>query len=214
MKLQHLSAASKVPAASIKYYLRAGLLHRGEKKNATTAVYDETHLARLELIQGLRRIIDAPIEHIARLTSLLDDPGTPTIHILREAHHLGAGFGPGEGTTVPSPQVRAHVDELMRERGWADVPSSSRHTLEVVLQEMSDHGYTPAPGYLRDIAAALDALSTIDLDWTTMPDDITDRRPGWRDRLALRVAVGEHQHSRLVLALLRLGHTSHSIERF
>lgn len=50
MKLSELSATTGVSTASIKFYLREGLLHPGHKKNATTAVYDESHCARLDLM--------------------------------------------------------------------------------------------------------------------------------------------------------------------
>jgi DNA-binding transcriptional MerR regulator len=64
VKLQALSAATGVTVPSIKYYLREGLVHPGVKKNATTAVYDDTHRARLDLIQALRQIVGTPVGEI------------------------------------------------------------------------------------------------------------------------------------------------------
>ncbi len=53
MRMSGLSAATGVPVATIKYYLREGLLHQGERTGATQALYDESHVARLRLIRAL-----------------------------------------------------------------------------------------------------------------------------------------------------------------
>jgi len=53
MRISQLSQASGVPVATIKYYLREGLLHDGRLTSATQAQYDETHLARLRLVRAL-----------------------------------------------------------------------------------------------------------------------------------------------------------------
>lgn len=44
MRLAELSERSGVSTATIKYYLREGLLAPGRQINATTAEYDEEHL--------------------------------------------------------------------------------------------------------------------------------------------------------------------------
>lgn len=46
MRLAELSERSGVSTATIKYYLREGLLTSGRQVNATTADYDESHLRR------------------------------------------------------------------------------------------------------------------------------------------------------------------------
>lgn len=90
MNLQALSAATGVTVPSIKYCLREGLLHPGVKKNATTAVYDDTHRARLDLIQALRQIVGTPVGEIRRLTTLIDAPRPGHRH---QERRPGAGCG-------------------------------------------------------------------------------------------------------------------------
>src|SRR4029450_10954785 len=53
MRISELSQASGVPVATIKYYLREGLLHEGQLTSATQAQYDQSHLARLRLVRAL-----------------------------------------------------------------------------------------------------------------------------------------------------------------
>lgn len=58
MKLGELAAATDTSTATIKYYIREGLLPPGAKKNQTTSVYGPAHRERLELISALRVLHD------------------------------------------------------------------------------------------------------------------------------------------------------------
>ncbi len=55
MQVSQLSTASGVSVATIKYYLREGLLHPGPKLTERLAEYDESHLRRLGLHPGAAR---------------------------------------------------------------------------------------------------------------------------------------------------------------
>src|SRR6266545_4189804 len=52
MWISELSRRTDVPVATIKYYLREGLLPPGEAAGATRAVYDDSHERRLRLIRA------------------------------------------------------------------------------------------------------------------------------------------------------------------
>src|SRR5690606_42064817 len=53
MRMAELSRESGVPVATIKYYLREGLLHPGERTSPNQARYDGTHIQRLRLVRAL-----------------------------------------------------------------------------------------------------------------------------------------------------------------
>lgn len=69
MRISELSAQTGVSVATIKYYLREGLLPEGERTAPTQAAYGETHVQRLRVIRALldsgvsiaetRRVVDA-----------------------------------------------------------------------------------------------------------------------------------------------------------
>lgn len=237
MKLQDLARRTDTSAASIKYYLRVGLLPAGRKKNATTAVYGEEHVERLELIGALRRILGAPIADIARLTALIDDPEVGILTVMETAQVLASGMAAGPapgsarsrtaaaeaptaGSREPGPPASARTDggaphaegsgtgaapsarvaSVIAERCWPDADSAARTALERVLGEMGVLGIVPSDAYLTRASRALDTVSTGDFDFR-----------GTRDRIALTVAVGTHEYSRLVLALLQLSQASRSI---
>ncbi len=52
MRISELVARSGVPLATVKYYLREGLLMPGETTSATQARYDEQHVRRLALVRA------------------------------------------------------------------------------------------------------------------------------------------------------------------
>src|SRR4028119_2159610 len=52
MRLSDLSAASGVPVATVKYYLREGLVPPGRLTAATQAQYAASHLPRPRLVRG------------------------------------------------------------------------------------------------------------------------------------------------------------------
>ena len=58
MRISELSSRSGVPVATIKYYLREGLLPAGERTSATQARYGDAHVERLRLVRAL---VDVPV---------------------------------------------------------------------------------------------------------------------------------------------------------
>jgi len=54
MRISELERESGVPRSRIHYYLREGILHPPHKAGKTSALYDESHLERLESIQRIK----------------------------------------------------------------------------------------------------------------------------------------------------------------
>ncbi|MET1074743.1 MAG: MerR family transcriptional regulator, partial [Umezawaea sp.] len=52
MRMAELSAESGVPVATIKYYLREGLVPAGELTSPNQAQYQARHLQRLKLVRA------------------------------------------------------------------------------------------------------------------------------------------------------------------
>lgn len=204
MKLGELASATGTSTATIKYYIREGLLPPGRKKNQTTAVYERAHLERLELIAALRRLVGLSIGQIRTLTTAIDDPNTGILMVMQTAQVLGGGLMPDSGGLPDSGDgaAEALIDGVVAERGWPDSPSIARKAAVAVVDELMGLGLDVDEEYVGLIAGAVDAISGSDIDL----DDS-------RDRIAMNVAVGTHRYSRLVLALLQLGHASHSIIR-
>ena len=77
MRLAQLSERSGVSTATIKYYLREGLLAPGRQINTTTAEYDEEHLRRLKLIRAMIQIGRVPVATVREVLGHVDDDSLP-----------------------------------------------------------------------------------------------------------------------------------------
>ncbi|MGO4200746.1 MerR family transcriptional regulator [Rhodococcus sp. TAF43] len=73
MRVSELVSASGVPLATVKYYLREGLLMPGEASSATQAEYGEQHVRRLALIKALAGV-GLPLGKIRTVVRLVDQP--------------------------------------------------------------------------------------------------------------------------------------------
>ncbi|MFC6014460.1 MerR family transcriptional regulator [Nocardia lasii] len=179
MRISELSERSGIAVATIKYYLREGLLPPGVRTSPNQASYDEQHLRRLRLVRAMIEVGGIPVATVAEVLAAVDSPEMPLFHVL--------GVVQGSlGTPVPAaPDAeweRAHatVRAEMDRRGWDMKPSPQAiDTLTGVLVRAAQLGYpdwgTEAlPAYFdaarlvaeNDVATALAADSR---------DDIIDR---------------------------------------
>lgn len=122
MKISELSAATDVPVATLKYYLREGLLPPGEALSRTSAVYGDAHVDRVRLIRALTSVGGLSLATTRQVLEVIADPGTTRVDVLGAAQRalLGEDFvagpdgdDPDEGGDPPS-RARAWLAEA----GW------------------------------------------------------------------------------------------------
>ncbi|WP_030871637.1 MerR family transcriptional regulator [Streptomyces sp. NRRL S-37] len=142
MRISELSRRSGVPNATIKYYLREGLLPPGRATAATQAEYDEIHLRRLRLIRALtgvrglsvasaKQVLDAMTEHRGDTHELLgiafgirppDDGAPAEDEDLTEANPEAAALVDAMGWSVSARNpARRVIDETLRTLRSLDV---------------------------------------------------------------------------------------------
>ncbi|KGN37474.1 MerR family transcriptional regulator [Knoellia subterranea KCTC 19937] len=120
MRLAELSASTGVSVATLKYYLREGLLQPGAVVSKTQADYDESHVERVRLVRALSEVGGLPLATIGQVLEIITAPGHDWIDVLRAAQRslvkpLGDnGFGATDGRG----RARAWVDK----RGWLIEP--------------------------------------------------------------------------------------------
>jgi DNA-binding transcriptional MerR regulator len=118
MRLAELSERSGVSIATIKYYLREGLLAPGRRIGATTADYDEGHLRRLRLVRALIQDGQVPVATTREVLGHIDDDS------LGRTIRLGAALWalpqpPAPDEADPSvTAARREVDAMLRTVGW------------------------------------------------------------------------------------------------
>lgn len=216
MLLSELAEASGASAASIKYYRREGLLPPGRHVTATRQDYGTAHLERLQLIQVLRDVAEAPITRIRRLTSILDDPDQPLIRALAEAQTITLGVDGQGPDSAPGAAEHPSIAPVLDHLAWPDIDSAPRRALDRLLHSLDSWGAPTHPEMLQRYAEPMAEIARADVAWMrTLPgqDDApesTASSPS-EDVLVMRAVAGAIAYDRLVQLLRALGHTSFSV---
>ncbi|MEV4148319.1 MerR family transcriptional regulator [Amycolatopsis sp. NPDC049691] len=77
MRMAELSAESGVPVATVKYYLREGLLPPGERTSPNQARYSAAHVQRLRLVKALTEVGGLPLASVGAVLAAIDGDATP-----------------------------------------------------------------------------------------------------------------------------------------
>lgn len=219
MRLSELSRAAGVTPATVKWYLRTGLLHRGEATAANQAQYDGSHLQRLRLIRALVEVGGLSTETVREVLTAVDDPDIPVLDVLAAAHD-SAGRPPRAPTGADD-----LVEVFLRHRGWTVKPGSpARQQLAAVLDALAtvaDAGRTAQIGHpgqpevadaeavialLQPYADAVEPLARAEI--ANAPVELS------RAQLAERAAVGTVLMEQALTALRRLAQEHFAAQRY
>ncbi|WP_226345431.1 MerR family transcriptional regulator [Agilicoccus flavus] len=121
MRISALAEATGVSVATLKYYLREGLLHPGAVRSRTQADYDETHVERVRLVRALGDVGGLDLATIRRVLATIAEPDVERVGILGAAQRslLGEAFveiddAPGE----LDPDSPSRARRFAAARGW------------------------------------------------------------------------------------------------
>lgn len=206
IRISALSDAAGIPVATIKYYIREGLLPHGDRTAATQAAYGPAHVHRLRLLRTLREIGGLPIAAIRRIVAALDDETVP-VHALLGIVHEALGSSDAAGTDADDAASRSQVDAVIDGLGWRVSPdATARSDLARTLSSLRRLGYEPGSDALVTYAQAADGIAAWELDRTAQ------RRT--REERVETVVVGTVAYGAALLALRRLAQEHHSAIRF
>jgi DNA-binding transcriptional MerR regulator len=199
MQISELARRSGVPLATVKYYLREGLLPPGVSTSATRATYDDSHLRRLRLIRALVDVGKLRLDAVRAILTAVDDERMDLHDTIGAAH---SALSPdGEAT----PRAREAVDRLLRRRGWrAEEGSRNREMLAMALDALDRLGLETDETTLDAYAAAAESVARRDVE--NVPTHATE------DAVEYAV-VGTVLYEPVLLALRRLAHEDASRRR-
>ncbi len=197
MRISGLAARTGVPVATIKYYLREGLLPPGEATSATQAQYGDDHLARLRLVRALLEV------------GRLSVASTREVLAAMESEDLFEALGRAQQELPPRvPEDVDVTDALARVSalGWLTDPgSTAMRQLAVALRAAQEVGLPIDEARFSDYARAAYAVAVEDVA------GVPQTSPA--DALAYAV-VGTVLYEPILLALRRLAHQQVSAARF
>ncbi|MEV1063840.1 MerR family transcriptional regulator [Streptomyces sp. NPDC050263] len=180
MRLAELSARSGVSTATIKYYLREGLLPPGRQLNLTTAEYDEEHLRRLRLVRAMIQVGGLPVATVREVLGHVDDDS------LGRTIRLGAALWSLPQVREPDTDddhVRAahlEADELLRTLGWSNARllttiSPACRSLVVSVAALRRLGYEWDAELLVSYAKLMHRAAVLDLDFVETRESEAER---------------------------------------
>ncbi|MEV0117046.1 MerR family transcriptional regulator [Streptomyces sp. NPDC050844] len=211
MRLAELSTRSGVSTATIKYYLREGLLPPGRRVTATQSEYDEGHLQRLRLVRALIQVGRVPIASAREVLTALEDES------LDHNSRLGTAVwalphGPQTTADDAATDAAGHtVDALLRRLGWANAQaygadSPAYRMLVTAVGTLSRLGYPCAVDDLAPYARSAGQLAVADLD-------LVERYESPDEQLEAAVALTV-LYEPVLLALRRMAQTEESNRRY
>jgi DNA-binding transcriptional MerR regulator len=208
MRISQLSAASRVPIPTIKYYLREGLLPPGEQTSATRAEYGERHVRRLRLIRALLEVGRLPIASIHKVIAAVDDENLSMHHVLGTAHHAVAPAVELHTGDEAWTHARAVADDLIGDLGWQVNPDApARDELAQTILTLDQLGMPATDETLRHYAETAAGLVT-EREIGTIPID------GPREAAVEALVIGTVVYGRILDVMRRLAQESASARAF
>lgn len=211
MRLAELSRRSGVSTATIKYYLREGLLPPGRQVNTTTAEYDDEHLRRLRLVRAMIQVGRLPVATVREVLGHVDDDS------LGRTIRLGAALW--ALPQVPEPDeddeyVRAahrEVGALLTTLGWTNAKalttiSPAYRSLVVGVAAFRRLGYDWGAELLAPYARLMHQAAVLDLDFV-------ETHPSEAEKVETAV-LGAILNEPVLRALHRLAQEEESARRY
>lgn len=173
MRIAELSRVSGVSAPSIKYYLRSGLLHPGERTAPNQANYDDSHVRRLRLIRALIDVGGLSIAAVGEVLASIESQGS----------NLHKALGTAMAATFPTPDTddaephlaaaRQKVRALIERRGWqVDEESNTTDTLVNAIATMTRVSRRDIDVLIESYADMLEKVARDEVAWAVEVEDV------------------------------------------
>ncbi|WP_405611796.1 MerR family transcriptional regulator [Streptomyces sp. NBC_01511] len=159
MRMAELSERSGIPTATIKYYLREGLLRPGRRVTATQSAYDDEHLRRLRLVRALIQVGRMPVATAREVLTAIEDESIDhhmrlgaAIGALPNAGAVDSSFDAGEPDDATR-SARRRAEELFEELGWTHAAErgASEGAYRVLVGAIAGLSRTGYPCELADL---------------------------------------------------------------
>lgn len=206
MQISELSERSGVTVATIKYYLREGLLPPGSKISERQADYGDHHVARLRLLRVLREVGAIPVADLKEIVDAVQNESL-SVHQM-----FGAIYDAlAHSSDAVSRNDRALASQVVEQAGWTQVrpDTPALDDLAGLLSVLGDLGWPLDMPNAATYLGLIDAIAAYEVSRLTAADLQTDR-----NAVVQQMVVGQVVFGQLLLSLRRLAHEHHSAIRF
>ncbi|MEE6169642.1 MULTISPECIES: MerR family transcriptional regulator [unclassified Mycolicibacterium] len=206
MRISELAERSGATVATIKYYLREGLLPSGSKVGERRAEYGDRHVARLRLLRVLRDVGDIPVSDLKQVVDAIDNESLST-------HEMnGAAYDALARTSgAVDAEMRLLAAQVVQEAGWTHVrpESPALDHLAGLLGAIVDLGAMFDMNHAATYLGLVDALAAYEVSRLDAAERVEDR-----DAAVQQMVIGQVVFGQLLLSLRRIAHEHHSALRY
>ncbi|KOX12432.1 MerR family transcriptional regulator [Nocardiopsis sp. NRRL B-16309] len=189
MRIAELSRVTGVPAPTIKYYVREGLLPPGERTNRNQAQYDERHVRRIKLVRALVEAGGLSIATARDVLAKIDAPEHDMLTAVGKAQFaMSTPPQRQEGDEEAWEAATRRVDDLIARRGWHSVPTNpARRTLASALVALERLGQYDKLDLLDTYAEAAERIVAAEIEVLLRRPDVDSMAEG----LVVWTALGD-----------------------
>ncbi|WP_433783996.1 MerR family transcriptional regulator [Actinomycetospora sp. CA-101289] len=202
MRVAELSRRTGVSVASIKYYLREGLLPPGERTSPNQAAYGEAHVRRLRLVRALIDVGGLSVAGTRDVLAAVDADEVALHSVLGATQDalVGGAVLTDDDATERATKV---LDDLVARRGWHVHESNPGRRAAVEILATSERlGTEVLVNLLDTYAETLEALARREVD------AVVSR--GRREDVVESAVLGTVLGAGLISALRTMAHESAS----
>ncbi|EAR25312.1 regulatory protein, MerR [marine actinobacterium PHSC20C1] len=201
MKISELSLETGASLATIKYYLREGLLPAGERSAPNQATYSKAHVRRIHMIRALTDVGGLAVSDAKRVIDAIESdlPLTRAFEIAQRTVSEQVDPESLDDDAIST------IDSAIA--GWACEPTDpGRLAAARVVMNFRKAGQGTDSGWLASYAEAAQLVAKADLDLVETRPDLASR--------AETVVVGTVLGDALFAALRRSAQAAESVRRY
>ncbi|SCL34362.1 MerR HTH family regulatory protein [Micromonospora nigra] len=164
MRISDLCRQTGVPVATIKFYLREGLLPPGEPTGRNQAQYGEAHRRQLWLIRAFTNIGQLELSAVGELLKAIEDdlPWPELYDVVNRALFPEEA---ADRTTGEMTRAHAEIDRFFEDLNWQIRESTpGRNRLAEVLAAMKRLGCDSGVDFFLPLAQAAESLTAHEMD--------------------------------------------------
>jgi DNA-binding transcriptional MerR regulator len=169
MRISELARLTGVSVATIKYYIREGILATGESSVPQRAEYGDAHVARLRLLRGLIESGGVGIAGAKRITAVLDS-GAPPAHAFEVAQDVVSANADSEAPATEGSleRIRSLVGPMLCEHPAVTTAARALDALEA-------SGGAMTPDWLERYEEAAALVARADLDELEARESVSEQ---------------------------------------